>query len=246
MDEKLFELLSDETLTEINDNLKLIQKKGGLTFGSDALLLASFVKKPRGAVAMDLGSGTGVIALLAASRGNFKKIYAVEIQQKFADIIGRNARLNGLDDTVEPICADLRDVKLECDIVFSNPPYMKTSSGKSSDDDGRDIARRERNGGIYDFCECASRCLSDGGDFYVVYRPDRMVDLLCALRENKLEPKKLIFVCADENHAPSLVLVSAKKGAAPSLIVPKPLFLNLGGEMSQDAKKIYESGKLDL
>ena len=73
-----------------------------------------------------------------------------------------------------------------------------------------------------------------------------MVDLLCALRENKLEPKKLIFVCADENHAPSLLLVSAKKGAAASLIVPRPLFLNLGGEMSDDAKKIYESGKIDL
>ena len=57
---------SDETLTEVNDNLSLIQKKDGFTFGTDALLLAAFIRKHKCAIAADLGSGTGIISMLCA------------------------------------------------------------------------------------------------------------------------------------------------------------------------------------
>lgn len=241
-------LLENETLTEVNENIKLIQKANGLTFGTDAFLLASFIKPQRNAVAVELGGGTGIISLLCASREKFSKIYCLEIQSDFADLISRNAKLNGFDNKVISICNDVRSVKsadvgYEVDTVFSNPPYMKADSGKRNEHDEKYIARHEVCGDINDFCACAKRLLKHGGFFYCVWRPDRLIDLVCAMRENNLEPKEICFVHANTGSAPSMVLVKAKKGASSGAIIYEPLFLNEDDDpkaLTERAKKIYE------
>ena len=241
-------LLEGEKLTKVNENINLIQKENGLTFGTDAFLLASFIKAQRSGVAVELGGGTGIISLLCASREKFSKIYCAEIQQDFANIIQRNAELNGLDSKVISLCADVRELKssnigCEVDAVFSNPPYMKIDSGKRNDHDEKFIARHEVCDDINDFCVCAKRLLKHGGFFYCVWRPDRLTDLICAMRENNLEPKEMCFVHANTKSAPSIVLVRAKKGASPSVTVSEPLFLNLDDDaktLTDRAKKIYE------
>lgn len=241
-------ILENEKLTEVNENIKLIQKKNGLTFGTDAFLLASFVKAQKSGIAVELGGGTGIISLLCASREKFKTIYCAEIQKDFADIITRNASLNNLDNKVISICDDIRNLKsvsigCEVDAVFSNPPYMKVDSGKRNDYDEKFIARHEVFGEIFDFCACAKRLLKHGGSFYCVWRPDRLIDLICAMRENNLEPKEMCFVHANTKSAPSMVLVRAKKGASASVVVSEPLFLNLDDNakmLTERAKKIYE------
>lgn len=236
-------LLPDESLTEINDCLHLIQKRDGLTFGTDALLLSAFARPLPGGSAADFGSGSGVIAMLCGARKKFARIYALEIQEKYAEMIGRNVRLNGLEDRVEPVCGDVRAFRWEVDVVFTNPPYMKPGSGYASRDAGRDSARREKNGDIFDFCRAAAVCLKYGGAFYAVYRPDRLVDLLCAMRESKIEPKRMVLVSGDSRCAPGIVLVEGKRGAAPSLILPRVLMLrDDGGEMSREMRVIYETG----
>ena len=241
-------LLEGEKLTKVNENINLIQKENGLTFGTDAFLLASFIKAQRSGVAVELGGGTGIISLLCASREKFSKIYCAEIQQDFANIIQRNAELNGLDSKVISLCADVRELKssnigCEVDAVFSNPPYMKIDSGKRNDHDEKFIARHEVCGDINDFCACAKRLLKHGGFFYCVWRPDRLTDLICAMRENNLEPKEMCFVHANTKCAPSMVLIKAKKGAAASVSVHEPLFINLDNDpkaLTERAKKIYE------
>jgi len=236
----------DEFFTEVNDGINLIQKKDGLTFGTDALLLAAFTeKRKKGAYACEIGGGTGIVSFLCAERGNFSKIYCAEIQPEFADLIKRNAELNGFSNIVEPICADVRDLKLEreVDIVFSNPPYMKTGSGKENPAMIKNIARRELHGGIDDFCRAAARLLKYGGDFYVVYRPERLTDLICSMRNAGLEPKKLVIVSPDRDHDPCLILVSAKKGASSSIIIPKPLYLYENGVFTPQTQYIYDNGE---
>jgi len=237
-------ILPGETLTEINHDLRLIQKPDGLTFGTDALLLAAFVRPKRGARAVDFGSGTGVISLLCALRKGFARIHALEIQPEYADLIGRNAALNGFSSVIEPVCGDVREFRQEADVIFSNPPYMKVGSGLASRDDGRDMARRERNGDIGDFCRSAAACLKFGGAFYVVYRPDRLVDLLCAMRENRIEPKRMVLAADDCRHAPGIVLVEGRRGGAPSLVLPKMLFLRKeDGSPTEEMAHILASGE---
>jgi tRNA1(Val) A37 N6-methylase TrmN6 len=241
-------LFENESLTCVNENIKLIQKTNGLSFGTDAFLLASFMKPHKSGVAVELGGGTGIISLLCASKDKFSKIHCLEIQSDFADVIDRNAKLNGLDDKVISVCKDIRnvrssDVECEVDVVFSNPPYMKADSGKRNEYDDKYIARHEVCGNIGDFCACAKRLLKHGGFFYCVWRPDRLVDLICAMRENSLEPKEMCFVHANTKTAPSMVLIKAKKGASSSVKILEPLVLNKDDNpkaLTDRAQKIYE------
>ena len=238
--------------TEINENISLTQDARGLTFGTDAYLLSAFVKPQKKAVAADLGSGTGVIPLLCLSRNKAEKFFAIEIQESFASIIEQNAIQNKLGERLIPICSDLRSINAqslgrEVDIVTANPPYMKADSGKRNENDEKFIARHEVYGGIGDFCACAARILKHGGRFYTVWRPDRLVDLICALRDNKLEPKEIIFVYATPKNEPSMVLTRSVKGGSSGSVVTRPLFLHDSREdavasiLSQDAQAIYDT-----
>lgn len=238
----------DERLDKVNENLNLIQKKNGLTFGSDAFLLYAYMKAKKNAYAADLGAGTGIISLLSLAKKKFSFVYAVEIQESFANLIERNAKENALSDQIQVICSDVRSISTksfgrELDVVFSNPPYMTVDSGFQNRDSEKFIARHEVYGGILDFCASASKVLKYGGSFYVVYRPDRLVDLISALRKSSLEPKRMTYVYADSNHAPSLVLIEAKKGGSSGLFLTKPLLLkNPDGTDTFDSEYIYKNG----
>lgn len=237
-----------ETVTEVNEKIRLIQRQNGLTFGTDAFLLSAFVKPQKSGTAAELGGGTGIISLLCASKNKFAEIHCIEIQKDFADIIERNAEINSLSDRVFSVCRDLREVKSadighEVDAVFANPPYMRADSGKRNLHDEKYIARHEVCGGIVDFCQCANRLLKFGGYFYCVWRPDRLTDLICSMRDSGLEPKEMCFVHANTSSEPSVVLVKAKKGASPSVKLLPPLFLNEDLDpraLTERAKKIYE------
>ena len=245
-----------ERLDEVNESIRLLQKKNGLTFGTDAYLLAAYMYSHCGGTAVELGGGTGIISLLAASKKRFEKISIVEIQEEYAELIKRNIKINNLCDRLDVCCKDVRDLKAvdfgnEADAVFSNPPYMKTDSGKRNECDGKYIARHEVFGGIDDFCACANRLLKHGGKFYTVWRPDRLADLVCALRQHHLEVKQLVFVHATPQSQPSVVLVQSTKGAAAGNTVFRPLFLHDSAEdaknnvLSTDAAAIYSNCSFD-
>lgn len=246
MEELICTPLEGERLDKINEDLSLIQRIGGLTFGTDAYLLSAFAKKS--GTAAELGSGTGVASLLCLTKGRAQKIYSFELQPQFALLSRRNAALNGLSDRMTVIEKDIREIRQrdtggQVDTVISNPPYMKADSGLSSKTEEMSIARRELNGTIEDFCSAASRILRHGGLFYTVWRPDRLCDLICAARNAELEIKRMITVYPDTKSKPCLVLTEAKKGAAPSLVQSRPLIIYKDGtrEYTEDMQLIYDS-----
>ena len=237
--------------TKINNDLAIIQNPDGLTFGTDAYLLSAFTTGGKNKIGADLGSGTGIIPLLCLSKSKAARIYAVEVQESFCSLIRQNAALNNFDGRIIPVCRNVTDLKAadlggEVDFVTSNPPYMKVDSGKRNEHDEKFIARHEVCGNIEDFCACAYRLLKHGGRFYCVYRPDRLTDLIFAMRQHKLEPKVITFVAATASSEPSMVLVRAIKGGASGMQVTRTLFLHSSREdaaksiLSPDAKKIYE------
>lgn len=251
----------DETLCTVNENLRLIAKRGGLTFGTDAYLLAAFVRPASRALCVDLGSGTGVLSLLLTKKHKVSHAVGVEIQDAFASLIARNAALDGLTDRVTPLCADVRmltqtGLAVACrrpggicaDIVVTNPPYLGVGNGARNATDENYLARHEVCGGIEDFCAATERILRPGGAFYVVYCPDRLATLFAAMRAHRLEPKRMVFVHADEKSGPSSVLIEARAGGAPSLDVLPPLILHTVDSrhagfrpLRERAKKIYDT-----
>lgn len=246
------ELLDGERLDEVNEDITLIQKKDGLTFGTDAYLLAAFMKGAARQRAVELGTGTGIISLLCASRDRFAHIDAFEVQEDFAELAKRNVTLNGLEDKITVFQDDVRNVSsntlgYEADVVFTNPPYMRADSGKRNLSDYKYIARHEVRGGIFDFCAAAGRLLKHGGKFYCVFRPDRLSDLMRAMQENRLEPKRMTFVHADRRSEPSMALIEAIKCGSVGMRISAPIFLFDDGkrETSEQAKKIYEGMEIE-
>ena len=250
-------LLPDERMDEINADLRLIQKKNGLTFGTDAYLLAAFVRPMPRARAVDLGSGTGILPLLLAAHKKVMHTVAVEIQPSFAELIAKNAALNHYTAQITPMCIDLRELTAahvggEVDLVLANPPYMRCDSGKRNLYDEKYIARHEVCGDIGDFCSAAGRILKYGGRFVSVWRPDRLSELYAALRAANLEPKRTVFVHADAESEPCAVLTEAVKGAAPSQRISPPLILYCRREEGEQTRRltpaaqaIYDTGHFD-
>lgn len=238
-------LKKDESLTEINFGLKIIQRKGGFSFGTDALLLAAFIRPRKYGTAADFGSGCGAISLLCAASGKFAHITAFEAQSEYADLCRRNAKLNCLDKIIETRNEDIRALesgKEKYSVIFTNPPYMRSDSGKQAADGGRNAARHELRGGIGDFCRAAAAALRWGGSFYAVYRPDRLVDLLSSMRESSIEPKRLCMVQRDDKHEPCLVLAEGIRGGGSSLkVMPTLMLSDTEGNVTDRTSLIYKS-----
>ncbi len=230
----------------VNDKLKLIQNTEGLTFGTDALLLAAYVNT-RGAFGLELGGGSGIISMLLLTRGKLSRADSLEVQKEYAALTERNALLNGLADRLSSKCCDVREYKgeREYDAVYSNPPYMTVTGGKMNSDDKKSYARHEHHGTIYDFLLSARRNLKFGGSFFAVYRPDRLVDLVDAMRGADIEPKRMTFVHANAESEPSMVLVFGKRGGKSGLILTRPLIIyrdRTNKEYSEDMNYIMDEG----
>ena len=221
-----FKIYEDERIDEVNDSLSLIQKTGGLTFGTDALLLAGYVSG-KYTLGAELGGGSGIISMLLLSRDKLSACTAYEVQASYSELIRRNAEYNSLESRLSAVCKDIRELSSseDCDIVFTNPPYMKGDSGKTNKTDAKTIARHEIHGDIGDFCKVAKRLLKFGGAFYAVYRPDRLTDIISAMRESCLEPKRATFVHADTASEASMVLIEAKRGAKSGMMLTPPLII---------------------
>ena len=211
----------NERLDTVNDGIRIYQYKDGQLFGSDALLLAGYVRG-RAKRAAELGSGSGILSLLLLQREKAARIDCFELQGAYCELTRRNAALNGFGDRLRVVEGDLRETSClpgrsgAYDLVVANPPYMPRG-GKECETPSRQIARHEVCGGVADFTAAAGRLLQTGGYYEVVCRPDRLTDLLCAMREAAVEPKKLTPVSARRGEAPCLILVEGKKGGNPGL-----------------------------
>lgn len=239
------ELKAGERLDEVNDRLSLIQNEEGLTFGTDALLLAGYITG-RYRRALEIGSGSGIISMLVLAREKAEYTDAVEVQASYAELTRRNAEYNSLSDRLTAHCTDIREYRAaEYDCVFTNPPYMKANTGKMNESSKKAIARHEISGDIFDFCRSASRLLKYGGSFYAVYREDRLIDLTSAMREAKLEPKRMTFVLSDASSIPSMVLVEGRRGGGVGLKVTRPLILytdKTHSKYTEDMDYIMQTG----
>ncbi|MCL2630407.1 MAG: tRNA1(Val) (adenine(37)-N6)-methyltransferase [Firmicutes bacterium] len=224
-------------------DLKIIQDKAGYTFTMDSVLLANRARANYGDRIIDLGTGSGVIPLLLSYKTTAKEIFGIEIQERLHDMASRSVLLNGLENRIKILNCDIKNaVKSfgkECfDMVVSNPPYMKFGGGEFSE---KDICKREVLITLNEIIAVASQLLKFGGNFFIVYKAERLTDLMCALRENNLEPKRITPVQPTPKKQIDTVIIEAKKQAQAGLILEKPLLVfDENGEYSEEIKRIYK------
>ena len=196
------------------------------TFGTDAMLLASFANPKRNDVACDFGSGCGIIPFLWLRDGKCKEITAIEIQENGCNQMLRSRELNEADK-ITILNRDLKeidDLKTgSFDLVTMNPPYKIENGGIKNDEEYATIARHETFCNMNDIAKSAARLLRFGGKLCICHRPERVFDAMFAMRENGIEPKTLRFVSKKGDTQPWLVLIEGKRGAKNGLKVEKNL-----------------------
>ncbi len=222
-----------------------IRDNDAFRLGTDSVLLSSFVMTGRAKRACDLGCGTGIITVLLAWNDPALHISGIELQPEWANIARENARLCRLDERISIISGDLRRHRefLEAgayDLVISNPPYYAQGRGKSAECDCTATAREERTCTIGDVCAAAAYLTRWGGRFALVHKPERLAEIICALRDNGLEPKRLRFVQYKAASAPNLILIESRRGGNPSLTIEPPLILTDDhGNDTEEIRRIY-------
>ena len=211
-------------------------------FGTDAFLLADFAGARHKDICADLCTGSGIIALLLDKKYSPKKTYAVEIQKKAYDQLCLSIEASKAEDTIIPVNADLKEWRCdeELDLITCNPPYKLDNTGAKNESEAVSIARHEMMCTIGDVCAAAKRNLKFGGRLCVCNRPERLCDIITAMRDNGIEPKRLRTVQKNPDCAPWLVLVEGKKGAKAFLNIERPLFVRTAdGGVSEEVQKMY-------
>lgn len=216
---------------EILDHGTRVHTAPGATFGSDALLLARFAApKPRER-ALDLCSGCGIVALTWHDGGYRGPCTALELDPDASALCARSVQENDAGH-ITPLCADLREFccagpeQGQYDFAACNPPYF--AAGPRSPDPLRAAARHTDTCTLADAVGAAARALREGGRFVLCQRPDQLVEVLCALRAARLEPKRLAFARQRPGSTPWLFVVEAQKGRRPGLRLEPDLVIETG------------------
>lgn len=239
-------LNDDETLEELQlQNYRLIQKKKGFRFGMDSVLLADFANIRWNDTVVDFGCGTGILPLLLAGRRKGRKYYGIEIQEQMAEMARRTMNLNGLEDRVEIICADVSDALNYlspgmADAVVCNPPYGMPGQVLLNQEKSLATARHQDARTLSSFFSSAFRILKGKGRIFLVYPAAQMFSLMTELQREHLEPKRFRLVYPDLNHPANLVLLEAVKDARPRLHPLPPLLIyDQIGNLTNELKSIY-------
>lgn len=223
-------------------------------FSTDTILLANFAAAKNGERVVELGTGCGTIPLLLIRDRTPESITAIDIQKEAIDLlqnsIAHNTELgNERARLIYPLLGDIKDIKTllpagESDLVICNPPYKMNGSGLTNPEEAKKIAHHETECTLDDICEAGRWLLRFGGRFVICQRPERLTDVLSALRAHDMEPKKLRMVQGRADKAPKLFLCEAKRGAKAGYMDVLPaLIIEDENGFTDEMKQIYGSYK---
>lgn len=137
--------------------------------GTDGVLLGAWAPECiAGGRILDIGTGTGVMAIMAAQRNPSARIVGVEIDDMSALQARENAEASPWADRVEIVNADIRSYEAAApfDLVISNPPYFVDSL--KSPDSGRTTARHTVSLDFGELMSAVERLLAPDGRFAVI------------------------------------------------------------------------------
>lgn len=221
----------DDTLDAIFDGrIKVLQSRTGYRFSLDTLLLADFAQLKHGETVIDLGAGNGVVALILAERSPTCHFFGVELQDRMVERARKNVRLNDLQNRVEIIKGDVRAIQRVArpesfDRAVTNPPFRKSTSGRISAGEEKRVARHETEAVLRDFLRAAAYLLRRRGRLTIVYPAVRSMDLLTAMREADIEPKRIRMVHSFVDSEAALILAEGIKAARAGAVILAPLVI---------------------
>ena len=230
VDRDAVELTEDAVL---GGRLRLRQPVRGHRVGHDAILLAASTSAWPGQHAVDLGAGIGAAGLALAVRVPNVSVSLVEIEPVLAALAEENAKRNGLsgraitlDVGAPPRAFAEAGLPPECaDCVLMNPPFNDPARHRSSPDQQRRRAHAAEADTLAVWLRTADRLLVPNGVLTMIWRADRLADVLTALAPGFGDVA--VLPVHPRPVAPAIrVILRARKGSRAPLAVYPSLILN--------------------
>lgn len=236
----------DERIDDLQcKGYKLIQKPRGFCFGVDAVLLSDFARVKKGQRVLDLCSGSGVIPILLAAKTEGNAFTGLELQEAYADMANRSVLMNQLQDKVNIICGDVKDIKelflgASFPVVTVNPPYMTEHHGLTNFYEPKTIARHEVALSLEDVIAGASYVLPESGSFFMIHKPFRLAEIFRVMKQYHIEPKRMRLVHPYVDKEPTMVLIEGLKGGRERITIEPPLVIyEKPGVYTEEIYRIY-------
>lgn len=219
-------------MKEINDlydcGYKIVQKSDYFKFSLDSMLLANFVNiNMADSKLLDFCTGNCPIPIILSN--SIKNIVAFEVQKEIYELGDESLTLNNINN-VKLINDDIKNIgnyyeEGYFDIITCNPPYFKViDSSRINDNNVKAIARHEILIKLEDIVSLAYKFLRDKGKLYIVYRPDRLMELLKLFDKYKFGVKKLQCCYNNSDSLSSMILIEAMKNGHDDLKILAPLY----------------------
>lgn len=215
------------------------------TFGTDAVLLSNFAAPKRTDVAVDLGTGCGIIPALWMRDNAVKKVFGLEISEEGVSLAGATVKRNNWDEKMHIFEGDIKSPYIHLkkgayNLVTCNPPYKAEGTGILSRTSTDKVARHETSCTLRDVVSTAAGLLTFGGSFAMCQRPERLGEIISLMVEYKIEPKLLRLVCKKEGCEPWLILVKGRLGGGKGMrIMPNLNIYSADGSLTEEIRTIY-------
>ena len=228
-------------MEQLHNGFTLELCPGAFPLSTDSIALADFVKLPKNATVLDIGSGCGTLGLLLCSKDPGCRVTGIELDESAHCTALNNASANNISSRLGSICGDaacldrlVEPGSFSC--CVSNPPYF--SSGPASQK--TPIARRDDRLSLDALFRGASWALRYGGDFFLVHKPEMLAHLCACGAKHHLEAKKLCLLRHKEDGPISLILLQLRKGAKPGLIIEEKTLHHPDGTPTAYYRRLYK------
>ncbi len=221
--------------------VKLIQPEEHKVSVDLVIFLSQIREVRKNSKVVDLGAGFGFLSVVLAKKFGCR-VHAIERNKMMLELLKENIKLNGLEDLILPVEADVRRLgdlyrRGEFDVAVSNPPFFPKGYGK--DDGGFHF---ESDTGLRDFVKAGSYLLRDGGYFNILIPSFRLYELFISFRELNLPPRFMSLVYPNCKKKAKLAVVSSIRNVPGPLEIGKAIFINeLEGGYTQEVERLLES-----
>lgn len=216
------------------------QDKCAMKVGTDGVLLGAWANLPAHGKIADIGTGTGLLAIMAAQRSPAAEITGIEIDGNAAEQAGTNMANSPWSERLAVINSDInafyQSHVSEFDCILSNPPYF--TEDIKSHKEKRNVARHTDSLSFAQLANASSQMLKEGGNLCVILPLDAVLSFISEAVVRKLFLKRRTDIITKPNTPPKRVLMEFVKNCPVPETVFEKLVLTCGGTMTEEYRAL--------